>query len=74
MAKSEKVAMGIMRYVVPSILAVEFVSVAAFAWWMGGWQWAVTAVAVVLIMLLFSYAFCCSAAIADGCDSDEGGE
>lgn len=40
MARSDKVAMCIVRYMVP-------------------------------LMLLFSYAFCCMAAVSDGCGPDE---
>ena len=32
MARSDKVAMCIMRYMVPLIFAVEFIAIAALAW------------------------------------------
>ena len=58
MARSDKVAMCIMRYMVPLIFVVEFIAIAALAWSLGGPQWAFGAVAAVALMLLFSYAFC----------------
>lgn len=71
MARSDKVAMCVMRYVVPLIFTVEFIAIAAFAWALGGPQWAFGAVVAVALMLLFSYAFCCMAAVSDGCGPDE---
>lgn len=41
------------------------------AWSLGGPQWAFGAVAAVALMLLFSYAFCCMAAVSDGCGPDD---
>lgn len=66
MARSDKVAMCVMRYVVPLIFTVEFIAIAAFAWALGGPRWAFGAVVAVALMLLFSYAFCCMAAVSDG--------
>lgn len=54
MARSDKVAMCLMRYMIPLIFAVEFIAIAALA-----------------LMLLFSYAFCCVAAVSDGCGPDD---
>lgn len=78
MARSDKVAMCIMRYMVPLIFAVEllifaveFIAIAALAWSLGGPRWAFGAVAAVALMLLFSYAFCCMAAVSDGYGPDE---
>ena len=67
MARSDKVAMCIMRYMVPLIFVVEFIAIAALAWSLGGPRWAFGAVAAVALMLLFSYAFCCMAAVSDRC-------
>ena len=58
MARSDKVAMCIMRYMVPLIFAVEFIAIAALAWSLGGPRWAF-------------YAFCCMAAVSDGCGLDD---
>jgi hypothetical protein len=71
MARSDKVAMCVMRYVVLLIFTVEFIAIAAFAWALGGPQWAFGAVVAVALMLLFSYAFCCMAAVSDGCGPDD---
>lgn len=71
MARSDKVAMCIMRYMVPLIFVVEFIAIAALAWSLGGPRWAFGAVAAVALMLLFSYAFCCMAAVSDGCGPDD---
>lgn len=72
MARSDKVAMCIVRYVVPLIYAVEFIAIAVLAWSLGGPRWAFGAVAAAL-MLLFSYAFCCMAAVSDGRGLDDSG-
>lgn len=40
MARSDKVAMCIMRYMVPLIFVVEFIAIAALAWSLGGPRWA----------------------------------
>lgn len=53
------------------IFAVEFIAIAALAWSLGGPRWAFGAVAAVALMLLFSYAFCCMAAVSDGCGLDD---
>ena len=53
MARSDKVAMCIMRYMVPLIFVVEFIAIAALAWSLGGPRWAFGAVAAVALMLLF---------------------
>lgn len=53
------------------IFAVEFIAIAALAWSLGGPRWAFGAVAAVALMLLFSYAFCCMAAVSDGCGPDD---
>ena len=45
MARSDKVAMCIMRYMVPLIFVVEFIAIAALAWSLGGPRWAFGAVA-----------------------------
>lgn len=71
MARSDKVAMCIVRYVVPLIYAVEFIAIAALAWSLGGPGWAFGAVAAVALILLFSYAFCRMAAVSDGCGLDD---
>lgn len=71
MARSDKVAMCVMRYVVPLILIVEFIAIAAFAWALGGPLWAFGAVVAVALMLLFSYACCRTAAVSDGCGPDD---
>lgn len=71
MARSDKVAMCIMRYMIPLIFVVEFIAIAALAWSLGGPRWAFGAVAAVALMLLFSYAFCCMAAVSDGCGPDD---
>lgn len=71
MARSDKVAMCIMRYMVPLIFVVEFIAIAALAWSLGGPGWAFGAVAAVALMLLFYYACCCMAAVSDGCGPDD---
>lgn len=71
MARSDKVAMFIMRYMVPLIFVVEFIAIAALAWSLGGPLWAFVAVAAVAFMLLFSYALCRIAAVSDGCGPDD---
>lgn len=71
MVRSDKVAMCIMRYMVPLIFTVEFIVMAALAWSLGGPRWAFGAVVAAALMLLFSYAFCCMAAVSDGCGLDD---
>lgn len=71
MVRSDKVAMCIMRYMVPLIFTVEFIVMAALAWPLGGPRGAFGAVVAVALMLLFSYAFCCMAAVSDGCGLDD---
>ena len=52
MARSDKVAMCVVRYMIPLIFAVEFIAIAALAWSLGGPQWAFGAVAAVALMLV----------------------
>lgn len=55
MARSDKVAMCIMRYMVPLIFAVEFIAIAALAWSLGGPRWAFGAVAAIIALALGCY-------------------
>ena len=52
MARSDKVAMCIMRYMVPLIFVVEFIAIAALAWSLGGPRWAFGAVAAVALLIM----------------------
>lgn len=75
MAISDKVKVGMVEYgVSAAILAailVEFAAIAVLAWRLGGWVWAVAAMAVIAVLFLFALAFCKAASSADPDGADD---
>lgn len=71
MAISDKVKVGIVKYVVPATILVEFAAIAIIAWRLGGWVWAVAAMAVTAFLLLFALALCKAASSADPDRADD---
>lgn len=71
MAISDKVKFGMVEYVVPATILVEFAVIVAIAWRLGGWGWAVAAMAMVAVLLLFALAFCKAAKAADPDGADD---
>lgn len=71
MAISDKVKFGMVKYVVPATILVEFAAIAVLAWRLGGWVWAVAAMAMVAAVLLFALAFCKAAKAADPDGADD---
>lgn len=68
MAISDKVKVGMVEYGVPATILVEFAAIAVLAWRLGGWVWAVAAMAV---LFLFALAFCKAASSADPDGADD---
>ena len=52
MAISDKVKVGMVEYGVPATILVEFAAIAVLAWRLGGWVWAVAAMAVIAVLFL----------------------
>lgn len=71
MAISDKVKVGMVEYGVSAAILVEFAVIAALAWRLGGWGWAVAAMAMVAVLLLFGLAFCKAAKAADPDGADD---
>lgn len=71
MAISDKVKVEMVEYGVPATILVEFAVIAALAWRLGGWDWAVAAMAMVAVLFLFALAFCKAAKAADPDGADD---
>ena len=71
MAISDKVKVGMVEYGVPATILVEFAAIAVLAWRLGGWVWAVAAMAVIAVLLLFALALCKAASSADPDGADD---
>lgn len=71
MAISDKVKVGMVEHGVSAAILVEFAVIAALAWRLGGWGWAVAAMAMVAVLLFFALAFCKAAKAADPDGADD---
>lgn len=55
MAISDKVKVGMAKYVVPATILVEFAAIAALAWRLGGWVWSVAPMGAIVSLALGCY-------------------
>lgn len=71
MAISDKVKVGMVKYGFSAAILVEFATIAVLAWRLGGWVWAVAAMAVIAVLFLFALALCKAASSADHDGADD---
>lgn len=71
MAISDKVPVAVAGCGGAAVLVGEVATIAALAWRMGGWVWAVAAMAMVCAIIASSFAFCKAAKSSDPDGADD---
>lgn len=71
MAISDKATVAIAGLGPVSVLVGEGATIAALAWRLGGWVWAVAALAMVCAIILSAFAFCKAAKSSDPDGADD---